>query len=148
MWVVITRHSLTHAVSVANIPVLRCEHTLSRDHAQFDDACSIGSKRSICAVSTHYASSHFVARGYLHIVHLLLPGAPLAGLSGDDFQAELKRVAPEFAQESQWKFKQLTAIATRVAPETMAAIHLCQSELQVRCSLVVVCADHMTKLDF
>ena len=102
----------------------------------------------MCEMSTHYVSSHFVARGYLHIVHLLLPGAPLAGMSGEKFQAELQRVVPEFAEESQWKFKQLTAIATRVAPETMAAIHVCQSELQVRCSFVVVYADHMTKLDF
>ena len=101
----------------------------------------------MCEMSTHYVSSHFVARGYLHIVHLLLPGAPLAGLSGDDFQAELKRVAPEFATESLWKWKLLTAIATRVAPESMAAIHVCQGELQVRCSFVVVSADHMTKLD-
>ena len=102
----------------------------------------------MCEMSTHYVSSHFVARGYLHIVHLLLPGAPLANMSGEKFQAEIQRMVPEFAEASHWKFQLLTAIATRVASETMAAIHVCQSELQVRCSFVVVYADHMTKLDF
>ena len=72
----------------------------------------------------------------------------MAGMNGEKFQAELQNMVPEFATESLWKWKLLTAIATRVAPETMAAIHICQSELQARCSFVVVYADQMTKLDF
>ena len=66
----------------------------------------------MCEMSTHYVSSHFVARGYLHIVHLLLPGAPLANMSSEKFQAEMQRVIPEFADVANWKYKLLTAIAT------------------------------------
>ncbi len=72
----------------------------------------------------------------------------MANMSSEKFQAEIQRLVPEFAEASHWKFKLLTAIATRVASETMAAIYVCQGELQVRCSFVVVYADHMTKLVF
>jgi hypothetical protein len=71
------------------------------------------------------------ATGYLTIVHLLLPGAPLAGWTVDQFKKELLAAVPEFAQDSQWHFKQLANIATRVGGKAMEAIHVCQSELQV-----------------
>jgi hypothetical protein len=68
---------------------------------------------------------------YLHFIHLLLPNAPLAGWTVEQFKKELLAVCPEFALESQWSFKQLANIATRVSGQSMAAIHECQSELQV-----------------